>query len=57
MQSSDTKKVEFNSSAESISMMIANAEKKGRTRAEVDEVTGWLTGYVHAYEVLNKIVV
>lgn len=26
-------------------MLIAKAEKKGRTRAEVDEVTCWLTGY------------
>lgn len=24
---------------------VAKAEKKGRTRAEVDEVTRWLTGY------------
>ena len=26
-------------------MLIAKAEKKGRTRAEVDEITSWLTGY------------
>ena len=26
-------------------MLIAKAEKKGRTRAEVDEITCWLTGY------------
>ncbi len=26
-------------------MLVAKAEKKGRTRAEVDEVTCWLTGY------------
>ena len=26
-------------------MLIQKAEKKGRTRAEVDEVTSWLTGY------------
>lgn len=26
-------------------MLIAKAEKKRRTRAEVDEVTSWLTGY------------
>lgn len=26
-------------------MLIAKAERKGRTRAEVDEVTCWLTGY------------
>ena len=24
---------------------IAKAEKRGRTRAEVDEITRWLTGY------------
>src|SRR5215468_5073065 len=24
---------------------IAKAEKKGRTKAEVDEIIGWLTGY------------
>lgn len=26
-------------------LLVAKAEKKGRTRAEVDEVTCWLTGY------------
>ena len=26
-------------------VLIAKAEKKGRTRAEVDEITCWLTGY------------
>ena len=26
-------------------LLISKAEKKGRTRAEVDEVTCWLTGY------------
>lgn len=26
-------------------MYIAKAEKKGRTKAEVDEIIGWLTGY------------
>lgn len=26
-------------------LLIAKAEKKGRTRDEVDEVTTWLTGY------------
>ena len=26
-------------------LLIAKAERKGRTRAEVDEVTFWLTGY------------
>ena len=26
-------------------LLVAKAEKKGRTKAEVDEVTQWLTGY------------
>jgi hypothetical protein len=26
---------------------VAKAEKKGRTRAEVDEIIRWLTGYTH----------
>ena len=26
-------------------LLVAKAEKKGRTKAEVDEVTCWLTGY------------
>ena len=26
-------------------LLVAKAEKKGRTRAEVDEVVRWLTGY------------
>lgn len=26
-------------------MLVAKAERKGRTRTEVDEVTSWLTGY------------
>ena len=26
-------------------ILIAKAERKGRTRAEVEEVTSWLTGY------------
>lgn len=28
-------------------MLIAKAERKGRTRAEVLEVTAWLTGYTY----------
>lgn len=28
--------------------LVAKAERKGRTRAEVDEVTCWLTGYTPA---------
>lgn len=34
-------------------MLIAKAEKKGHTRAEVDEITCWLTGY--SKENLNKL--
>ena len=26
-------------------LLVAKAERKGRTKAEVDEVTTWLTGY------------
>src|SRR3954452_8661738 len=26
-------------------LYVAKAERKGRTRAEVDEIVGWLTGY------------
>ena len=26
-------------------LLVAKAEKKGRTREEVDQVTAWLTGY------------
>ena len=26
-------------------LLVAKVEKKGRTKAEVDEVTAWLTGY------------
>jgi hypothetical protein len=29
-------------------MLVAKAERKGRTKAEVDEVTRWLTGYDEA---------
>ncbi len=29
-------------------MLVQKAERKGRTRAEVDEVTCWLTGYDEA---------
>ncbi len=29
-------------------LLVAKAERKGRTRAEVDEVTRWLTGYDQA---------
>ena len=38
------------------SMLIAKAERKGRTRDEVLAVTAWLTGYTHAQleELLNS---
>ena len=26
-------------------LLVAKAERKGRTKAEVDEITAWLTGY------------
>lgn len=29
-------------------LLIAKAERKGRTRTEVDEITSWLTGYTAA---------
>ena len=29
-------------------LLVAKAERKGRTRAEVDQVTCWLTGYTPA---------
>lgn len=34
-------------------LLVSKAEKKGRTRAEVDEVTRWLTGY--SQEELEKV--
>lgn len=33
-------------------LLVSKAEKKGRTRAEVDQVTAWLTGYT-AEEILQ----
>ena len=33
-------------------LLVSKAEKKGRTRAEVDQVTAWLTGYT-AEEILR----
>ena len=41
----DNKKVFSMSFAKVYPMLIAKAERKGRTRAEVLEVTAWLTGY------------
>ena len=29
-------------------LLVSKAEKKGRTRQEVDQVTAWLTGYTSA---------
>lgn len=34
--------------AELYALLVAKAEKKGRTRQEVDQVTAWLTGYTPA---------
>lgn len=28
-------------------LLVDKAEKKGRTRQEVDQITAWLTGYTH----------
>lgn len=44
----DNEKVFAMSFAEVYPMLIAKAERKGRTREEVLEVTAWLTGYTHA---------
>ena len=41
----DNEKVFAMSFARVYPMLIAKAERKGRTRAEVLEVTSWLTGY------------
>ena len=41
----DNEKVFAKSFAKVYPMLIAKAERKGRTRAEVLEVTSWLTGY------------
>ena len=40
------RKTVFEMSFDSVySALVQKAERKGRTRAEVDEVTSWLTGY------------
>ena len=44
----DNEKVFAMSFAKVYPMLIAKAERKGRTREEVLEVTAWLTGYTHA---------
>ena len=41
----DQQKIYGMSFAKVYSLLIAKAERKGRTRAEVDQVTSWLTGY------------
>ena len=43
----DNEKVFSMSFAKVYPMLIAKAERKGRTRAEVLEVTAWLTGYTY----------
>ena len=43
----DHEKVFALSFAKVYPMLIAKAERKGRTKAEVLEVTAWLTGYTH----------
>ena len=43
----DNEKVFAMSFAKVYPMLIAKAERKGRTRAEVLEVTSWLTGYTY----------
>ena len=36
-------------------LLVAKAERKGRTKAEVDEVTAWLTGYdAHSIDALAQ---
>ena len=43
----DQEKVFAMSFAKVYPMLIAKAERKDRTKAEVLEVTAWLTGYSH----------
>ncbi len=45
MQSTTTHRVYTMSVASVYECYIAKAEKKGRTKAEVDAIIGWLTGY------------
>lgn len=44
----DNKKVFAMSVAKVYPLLVAKAERKGRTKAEVDEVCSWLTGYTPA---------
>ena len=52
----DNEKVFSMSFAKVYPMLIAKAERKGRTKGEVLEVTAWLTGYTHEQieELLNS---
>ena len=43
----DNEKVVAMSFAKVYPMLIAKAERRGRTKGEVLEVTAWLTGYTH----------
>ena len=43
----DNEKVFSMSFAKVFNLLIAKAERKGRTKAEVLEVTSWLTGYTY----------
>jgi len=43
----DNEKVFAMSFAKVYPMLISKAERKGRTREEVLEITSWLTGYTH----------
>lgn len=45
MPRADVKQMAF---AKLYPLLVNKAEKKGRTRAEVDQVTAWLTGYTPA---------
>ena len=40
--------IHFMSFASVYPLYIAKAERKGRSKAEVDEIVGWLTGYSQA---------
>lgn len=44
----DSEKVYRMSFSKIYPLLVSKAERKGRTRQEVDEVIGWLTGYSQA---------
>jgi hypothetical protein len=44
----DTHRIYTTSFASVYPLYVAKAERKGRTKAEVDEITCWLTGYSQA---------